>query len=199
MLDKEELLANAREPAKRAIPLQTFHKGKVQLLPTCSIRNLSVFSIWDTPGIVEPCKAISAIPSLVSEHTNKANCIAIVPYGTRVQGVWRYRTRSRPSRHGTQSPAVQIPGRARCCPSVLKHQRSGKTDRTTKSLEPSLGGMNLEDIAQPKCCRILETLRQNMTIPVWHDEQQGSATVILTGSLNALNLVGEASTAFASP
>ncbi|GJL59971.1 MAG: hypothetical protein NPIRA03_28280 [Nitrospirales bacterium] len=77
MLDKKELLTKAREPAKRAIPLHTFYKGKVLLLPKCSIRNLSVFSVWYTPGVAEPCKAISANPSLVYEYTNKANCIPI--------------------------------------------------------------------------------------------------------------------------
>ncbi len=191
MLEKDELLAKAKEPAKRAIPLHTFYKGKVQLLPKCSIRNLSDFSIWYTPGVAEPCKAISANPALVYEYTNKANCIAIVSDGTRVLGL------------GDIGPEAGLPvmegkallfkylGGVDAVPLCLGTNDPEELIRTAKLLEPSFGGMNLEDIAQPKCFRILDNLRRNMTIPVWHDDQQGSATVILAGLLNALHLVGK--------
>jgi len=191
MLDKEELLAKAKEPAKRAIPLHSFYKGKVQILPKCSIRNVRDFSIWYTPGVAEPCKAISANPALVYDYTNKANCIAIVSDGTRVLGL------------GDIGPAAGLPvmegkallfkylGGVDAIPLCLGTKDPEELIRTVKLLEPSFGGMNLEDIAQPKCFRILDSLRRNMTIPVWHDDQQGSATVILAGLLNALHLVGK--------
>lgn len=191
MLDKEELLAKAKEPAKRAIPLHTFYKGKVQLLPKCSIRNLSDFSIWYTPGVAEPCKAISAIPALAYEYTNKANCIAIVSDGTRVLGL------------GDIGPEAGLPvmegkallfkylGGVDAVPLCLDTKDPEELIRTVKLLEPSFGGINLEDIAQPKCFRILDSLRTKTTIPIWHDDQQGSATVILAGLLNALKLVGK--------
>ncbi len=191
MPDKEDLLAKAKEPAKRAIPLHSFYKGKVQLLPKCSIRNLSDFSIWYTPGVAEPCKAISANPSLAYEYTNKANCIAIVSDGTRVLGL------------GDIGPQAALPvmegkallfkylGGVDAIPLCLGAKDPEELIRMVKLLEPSFGGINLEDIAQPKCFRILDRLRRETTIPVWHDDQQGSATVILAGLLNALKLVGK--------
>ena len=81
MRTKEELLARATQPTEDALRLHPFYKGKVQVMPKCPIRNLGDFSVWYTPGVAASCRAIKEQPDLVYEHTNKANCIAIVTDG----------------------------------------------------------------------------------------------------------------------
>jgi malate dehydrogenase (oxaloacetate-decarboxylating) len=191
MPSREELLAKTKKPSEDALRLHPFYRGKVQVLPKCAVRDLSDFSVWYTPGVAAPCRAIQAEPELVYEHTNKANCIAIVSDGTRVLGL------------GDIGPQAGLPvmegkallfkylGGVDAVPLCLATKDPDELVRTVKCLEPSFGGINLEDIAQPKCFRILDTLRAEMHIPVWHDDQQGSATVLLAGLLNALEVVGK--------
>jgi malate dehydrogenase (oxaloacetate-decarboxylating) len=191
MLSKEELLARAKKPAEEAMRLHPFYKGKVQVLPRCPIRDFSDFAVWYSPGVAAPCRAIQADPRLVYEHTNKGNCVAVVSDGTRVLGL------------GDIGPEAGLPvmegkallfkylGGVDAVPLCLGTKDPDEFIRTVRLLEPSFGGINLEDIAQPKCFRILDTLRAEMTIPVWHDDQQGTATVLLAGLLNALKVVGK--------
>ena len=171
--------------------LHPLYKGKMQTLPKCPIRSFDDFAIWYSPGVAAPCRAIQAEPELVYTHTNKANTIAIVTDGTRVLGL------------GDIGPEAGLPvmegkallfkylGGVDAVPICLGTKDPDELIRTVKLLEPAFGAINLEDIAQPKCFRILETLRAEMAIPVWHDDQQGTATALLAGLLNALELVGK--------
>jgi malate dehydrogenase (oxaloacetate-decarboxylating) len=191
MLTKEELLAKAKKPAQDAMKLHPFYKGKIQIASKCAIRDFNDFAIWYTPGVAAPCRAIQAEPELVYEHTNKANCIAVVSDGTRVLGL------------GDIGPEAGLPvmegkallfkylGGVDAVPICLRTKDPDEFIRTVKLLEPSFGGINLEDISQPKCFKILDALRAEMDIPVWHDDQQGTATVLLAGLINALKIVGK--------
>ena len=191
MLTKEELLAKANKPAQDAMKLHPFYKGKVQIMSKCTIRDFNDFAIWYTPGVAAPCRAIQAEPELVYEYTNKANCIAVVSDGTRVLGL------------GDIGPEAGLPvmegkallfkylGGVDAVPICLDTKDPDEFIHAVKLLEPSFGGINLEDISQPKCFRILDTLRAEMDIPVWHDDQQGTATVLLAGLINALKIVGK--------
>jgi malate dehydrogenase (oxaloacetate-decarboxylating) len=191
MSTKEELLAKAQQPAADALRLHPFYRGKMQMIPKCPIRDVADFAVWYTPGVAAPCKAIEAAPDLVYEHTNKANSIAIVTDGTRVLGL------------GDIGPAAGLPvmegkallfkylGGVDAVPLCLGTKDPDEIIRTVMLLEPTFGGINLEDIAQPKCFRILDTLRTRMHIPVWHDDQQGTGTVLLAGLLGALKVVGK--------
>ena len=191
MTSKEKLLAKAQQPAQDALRLHPFYKGKVQVLPKCAIRDFTDFAIWYTPGVAAPCKAIQADPTLVYEHTNKANTVAIVSDCTRVLGL------------GDIGPEAGLPvmegkallfkylGGIDAVPLCLRTKAPDEIIRTVKCLEPSFGGINLEDIAQPKCFRILDVLRDELQIPVWHDDQQGTATVAVAGLINALKIVGK--------
>ena len=191
MLTKEELLAKANKPAQDAMKLHPFYKGKVQIMSKCTIRDFNDFAIWYTPGVAAPCRAIQAEPELVYEYTNKANCIAVVSDGTRVLGL------------GDIGPEAGLPvmegkallfkylGGVDAVPICLGTKDPDEFIHAVKLLEPSFGGINLEDISQPKCFRILDTLRAEMDIPVWHDDQQGTATVLLAGLINALKIVGK--------
>jgi len=159
-------MAQAKKPATDALRLHPMYKGKVQVMPKCPIRDLADFSVWYTPGVAAPCRAIEAQPELVYEHTNKANCIAIVTDGTRVLGL------------GDIGPEAGLPvmegkallfkylGGVDAVPLCLGTTDPDEFIRTVKLLEPSFGGINLEDIAQPKCFRILDSLRKEMSIPV---------------------------------
>ena len=191
MLTKEELLAKANKPAQDAMKLHPFYKGKVQIMSKCTIRDFNDFAIWYTPGVAAPCRAIQAEPELVYEYTNKANCIAVVSDGTRVLGL------------GDIGPEAGLPvmegkallfkylGGVDAVPICLDTKDPDEFIHAVKLLEPSFGGINLEDISQPKCFKILDTLRAEMDIPVWHDDQQGTATVLLAGLINALKIVGK--------
>ncbi|MBI5305734.1 MAG: NADP-dependent malic enzyme [Chloroflexi bacterium] len=188
---KEELLAKAKKPAADAMELHPFYRGKVETMLKCCVRDFNDFAIWYTPGVAAPCRAIQADPELVYQHTNKWNTVAVISDGTRVLGL------------GDIGPKAGLPvmeGKA------LLYKYLGGVDgvalmidskdpdviiNTVKLLQPSLGGVNLEDLSQPKCFRILDTLREQCEIPIWHDDQQGTATVTLAGLINALKVVGK--------
>ena len=168
-----------------------FYKGKVQIALKCPVRTYDDFAIWYTPGVAEPCKAIKENVELVFEHTNRGNTIAVVSDGTRVLGL------------GDIGPEAGLPvmegkallfkylGGVDAVPLVLRTKDADEFINVVKILEPSFGGINLEDIEKPKCFYILERLRKEMDIPVWHDDQQGTATVVTAGMINALKFVGK--------
>ncbi len=188
-VSKEELLRKANKPAEDAMYLHPFYKGKVEVSPKCCIRNIDDFAIWYTPGVAAVCKDIQAHPEKVYEHTNKGNMVAVVSDGTRILGL------------GDIGPEAGLPvmegkglifkylGGVDAFPICLKTKDPAEIIRTVQYLAPSFGGVNLEDIAQPKCFDILDELRRTMDIPVWHDDQQGTATVCLAGLINALKIV----------
>src|SRR5512138_1710593 len=191
MPSREELMAKARRPAQDSMRLHPFYKGKIQMMPKCAIRTLADFAIWYTPGVAAPCTAIQRQPELVYEYTNKANSVAIISDGTRVLGL------------GNIGPEAGLPvmegkallfkylGGVDAVPICIGTQDEQEIIRTVKALEPSFGGINLEDISQPKCFRVLDRLRAQMSIPVWHDDQQGSATALLAGLINAVKVTGK--------
>lgn len=191
MTEKAELLAKASKPAEEALRLHAYYKGKMQTLPKCAIRSLGDFSVWYTPGVAAPCKAIQADRELVYDYTNKGNTIAIVSDGTRVLGL------------GDIGPEAGLPvmegkallfkymGGVDAVPVCLNTKDPDELIRTVRLLTPSFGAINLEDIAMPKCFRILRELQDDCPIPVWHDDQQGTGTVLLAGLINALHVVGK--------
>jgi len=192
MLTKEELLAKAQKPARDAMRFHPHYRGKVQIAPKCPVRDVADFAIWYSPGVAAPCRDIAENPERVWEHTNRANSIAIVSDGSRVLGL------------GDIGPEAGLPvmegkallfkylGGVDAVPLVLRTDHPDELIAAVKLIEPTYGGINLEDIAQPKCFHILDTLRDEMHVPVWHDDQQGTATVLLAGLINALKIVGKA-------
>ncbi len=187
----EELLAKARKPAADAMRLHDFYHGKTQTALRCPVRTFQDFAIWYTPGVAAPCKAIQADPELVYQYTSKWNTIAVVSDGTRVLGL------------GDIGPKAGLPvmegkgllykylGGVDAVPIMLDTKDPDKIIDTVLMLQPAFGGVNLEDISQPKCFRILDTLREKAEIPIWHDDQQGTASVTLAGLINAVKLVGK--------
>jgi malate dehydrogenase (oxaloacetate-decarboxylating) len=191
VLNVTELLAKAQKPSVDAMKLHPFYRGKIETALKACIRSLDDFAIWYTPGVAAPCRAIEKDPELVYEHTNKWNTVAVISDGTRVLGL------------GDIGPKAGLPvmegkallfkwlGGVDAVPITLDTKDPDEIIRTTLLLQPAFGGVNLEDIAQPKCFRILDTLREKAEIPVWHDDQQGTACVTVAGLLNALKIIGK--------
>jgi len=190
-LQSEEALKKAFLPAQLALKYHPFYKGKVQMTLKVPVRSYDDFAIWYTPGVAEPCKLIHKDPEQVFEHTNRGNTIAVISDGTRILGL------------GDIGPEAGLPvmegkallfkylGGVDAIPLVLNVREADEIIKVVKALEPSFGGINLEDIEKPKCFYILETLRKQMNIPVWHDDQQGTATVTTAALINALKVVGK--------
>ena len=184
-------LAKAATPATEALKLHPFYRGKVQVLPKCPMRGADDFAIWYSPGVAAPCQAIVADPAEVYAHTNKGNTVAIVSGGTRVLGLGDIGPRAGLPVMEGKSLLFKYLGGVDAVPICLDTKVPDEIVAVVKAIAPSFGGINLEDIAQPKCFRILDALRCALDIPVWHDDQQGTATVVLAGLVNALTVVGK--------
>jgi len=187
----EELLQKAQQPAEDALRLHPFYKGKMETTLKCTVRGIDDFAIWYTPGVAAPCRDIKQHPEKVYQHTSKGNTIAVVSDGTRVLGL------------GDIGPKAGLPvmegkallfkylGGVDAVPIMLDTKDPDQFIDTVLLMQSSFGGINLEDIAQPKCFSILDELREKAEIPVWHDDQQGTATVTLAGLMNALKVIGK--------
>lgn len=186
-----ERLARAAKPAEDSLRLHALCRGKMQTLPKCPIRDFEDFAVWYSPGVAAPSRAIAADPEAVWTHTGRGNTIAIVTDGTRVLGL------------GDIGPEAALPvmegkallfkyfGGVDAVPICLATRDPDELVRTVELLEPAFGAINLEDIAQPKCFRVLDALRERLHVPVWHDDQQGTATALLAGLTNAARVVGK--------
>ena len=187
----EELLEKAKRPSKLALAYHPFYEGKAQIMPKCAIRSPADFAIWYTPGVAASCRKIAENPDEVWRHTNKGNYVAVVSDGTRVLGL------------GDIGPQAALPvmegkailfkylGGVDAFPVCLNTKDPDEIIRACELIEPTFGGINLEDLSKPKCFYILDEARKKLNIPVWHDDQQGTATVILAGLINALKIVGK--------
>lgn len=189
--NEQDLIKKAEQPGKDAMKLHPFYRGKIEIAPRCCIRSFQDFAIWYTPGVAKPCLAIKENPETVFLHTNKANFVAVVSDGTRVLGL------------GDIGPEAGMPvmegkailfkylGGVDAFPICVDTKDPDELIDFVLKLQPSFGGVNLEDISQPKCFKVLDTLREKARIPIWHDDQQGTAAVTLAGLVNALKIVGK--------
>ncbi|MEK6646066.1 MAG: malic enzyme-like NAD(P)-binding protein [Candidatus Firestonebacteria bacterium] len=176
---------------KEALLLHKKNKGKISVLSKVKIRNARDLSLAYSPGVAEPCREIAKDKSKIYTYTSKSNMVAVVSDGSAVLGL------------GNIGPFAALPvmeGKAilfkkfagiDAFPICLNTQDKDEIVNTVKLLEPVFGGINLEDISGPKCFYIEERLKKEMNIPVFHDDQHGTAVVVLAGLLNALKFVGK--------
>ena len=174
-----------------SLRLHRFYRGKIEVVPRVPVTQMEHFSVWYTPGVAEPSRAVSRDADLSFELTNRWNTIAVVSDGTRVLGL------------GSIGPEAALPvmegkallfkylGGVDAVPLVTRTRDPDALVEFVKAVEPSFGGINLEDIESPKCFYVLERLQKELNIPVWHDDQQGTALVTLAGLINALKIVGK--------
>jgi len=167
------------------------HKGKIETKSKVPVRNAEDLSLAYSPGVAEPCKEIFEDPQTVYDYTVKGNMVAVVSDGSAVLGL------------GNIGPEAAMPvmeGKAvlfksfagvDAFPICLNTNDVEKIIETVKLMEPTFGGINLEDIAAPRCFEIEERLKKEMNIPVFHDDQHGTAIVTAAGLLNALKLSGK--------
>ncbi len=176
---------------RKAIDLHALYKGKIQIAPKVPVKQASDFTFWYSPGVAAPCLEIKKDITKVYDYTNRDNTVAVATDGTRVLGL------------GDIGPEASLPvmegkalifkylGGVDAIPIAIKSKSPEHFMDVVQSLEPNFGGINLEDMAQPKCFGILDKLRNSMGIPVWHDDQQGTALVVLAGVINALKVVNK--------
>ncbi len=190
-LTVEERLELAKKPGKDAMIMHKYYGGKIEIVPKACIRSFDDFSIWYSPGVAEPCKDIAQNPDMVYEHTCKWNTVAVVSDGTRVLGLGDIGPEAAMPVMEGKAMLFKYLGGVDCVPICLDTKDPEKIIETVRLIAPSFGGINLEDISNPKCFDILDELRADCKIPVWHDDQQGTATVEVAGAINAMKLVGK--------
>lgn len=176
---------------EEALHMHRINQGKLETRSKVQVKNAKDLSLAYSPGVAEPCKDIYESPEKVYDFTMKGNTVAIVSDGTAVLGL------------GNIGPHAALPvmeGKAvlfksfagvDAFPICLNSTDVDKIVETVKLLEPSFGGVNLEDIAAPNCFVIEERLKKEAGIPVFHDDQHGTAIVTAAGLVNALKLVGK--------
>jgi len=187
----EAMLKKAYEPARLAMIYHPFYEGKIEVVPKCAVWDFSAFAIWYTPGVAEPCKAINKDKELSYIHTNRWNTVGVISDGTRVLGLGDIGPEAGMPVMEGKSLLFKYLGGVDAFPLCLGTKDPDKIIETVKILQPSLGGVNLEDISQPKCFYVLERLRNECEIPVWHDDQQGTGTIVAAGAVNAAKVVGK--------
>jgi len=176
---------------EEALHMHRLNQGKLETVSKVPVRNAVDLSLAYSPGVAEPCKDIYDKPDTVYDYTMKGNTVAVISDGTAVLGL------------GNIGPEAAMPvmeGKAvlfksfagvDAFPICLKTTDVDKIVETVKLLEPTFGGVNLEDIAAPNCFEIEERLKKEMNIPVFHDDQHGTAIVTVAGLVNALRLVNK--------
>lgn len=176
---------------EEALHMHRINKGKLESKSKVVVKNAKDLSLAYSPGVAEPCKMIYDKPETVYEYTMKGNMVAVVTDGTAVLGL------------GNIGPEAALPvmeGKAvlfksfagvDAFPICLNTTDVDKIVETVKLLEPTFGGVNLEDIAAPNCFEVEERLKKETNIPIFHDDQHGTAIVTVAGLLNALKLVGK--------
>jgi malate dehydrogenase (oxaloacetate-decarboxylating) len=176
---------------EEALHMHKVNKGKLETVSKIPVRDAKDLSLAYSPGVAEPCKEIYDKPETVYDYTMKGNMVAVVSDGTAVLGL------------GNIGPEAALPvmeGKAvlfksfagvDAFPICLATTDIDKIVETVKLLEPTFGGVNLEDIAAPNCFEIEERLKRETNIPVFHDDQHGTAIVTVAGLVNALKIVGK--------
>src|SRR5256712_2908569 len=190
-ISDEEKLRRANLPKELSAKYHPFYEGKVEIIPKVPIRGLDDFAIWYTPGVAEACLQIQADPQKVWRITIKWNNVAIVTDGTRVLGLGDIGPEAGLPVMEGKSLLFKYLGGVDAYPIPVATKEPEDIIQFVKWLTPAFGGVNLEDIAQPKCFGILERLRKETDIAVWHDDQQGTATINVAGVFNALKVVGK--------
>lgn len=174
---------------EQALKLHEQWGGKLETTSKCSVKSRKDLALAYTPGVAEPCKAIAENKNEVYRYTIKSNTVAVISDGSAVLGLGNI---------GAYAAMPVMEGKAvlfkefanvNAFPICLNTQDTEQIIQTIVNIAPAFGGINLEDISAPRCFEIEERLKQLLDIPVFHDDQHGTAIVVLAGIINALKIV----------
>jgi len=184
-------MSKKRDWFKESLELHFKYGGKLEVLPRVPIKGLQDFSIWYTPGVAEPSRAISKDPDLSFELTNRWNTIAVVSDGTRVLGLGNIGPEGALPVMEGKALIFKFLGGVDAFPLVHRAKSLESFLNLLEMIEPTFGGINLEDVESPKCFTLLEEAQKRLEIPIWHDDQQGTTAATLAGLINATKIVGK--------
>ena len=177
--------------SEEALRLHEAGKGKICIAGKFRLKDRNMLALAYTPGVAAPCMEIARDKSNVYKYTMKQNAVAVVSDGSAVLGLGNIGAEAAlPVMEGKCLIFKEFAG-IDAFPLCLKTQNQEEIVETVKNIAPVFGGINLEDIAAPKCFWVEDTLRKELDIPVFHDDQHGTAVVVLAGLINALNVVGK--------
>lgn len=174
---------------KNAIKLHKKLKGKIEIKNRYSLRTAKDLSLVYTPGVAEVSREIHRNRNKVYDYTSKWNNVAIVTDGSRLLGLGNFGPEAALPVMEGKSMIFKHFGRINAFPICLATQDKDEIIRTVKQIAPVFGAINIEDIESPKCLEVVEALQHDLDIPVFHDDQHGTATVVLAALINALQVV----------
>ena len=176
---------------EKALELHEKLQGKLETVSKTPVRTREDLALVYTPGVAEPCKVIAKDPAAAYTYTMKANTIAVVSDGSAVLGLGNIGPKAAMPVMEGKAVLFKEFGGVNAVPICLDTQDTEEIIKAVTWLAPAFGGINLEDISAPRCFEIEERLKETLDIPVFHDDQHGTAIVVLAGIINALKVVGK--------
>ena len=176
---------------EKALELHEKLQGKLETVSKTPVRTREDLALVYTPGVAEPCKVIAKDPAAAYTYTMKANTVAVVSDGSAVLGLGNIGSKAAMPVMEGKAVLFKEFGGVNAVPICLDTQDTEEIIKAVTWLAPAFGGINLEDISAPRCFEIEERLKETLDIPVFHDDQHGTAIVVLAGIINALKVVGK--------
>lgn len=176
---------------KEALKIHEENKGKLAVVSKVPLKNKDDLSIAYTPGVAEPCKEIHKDSELVYKYTAKGNTVAVISDGSAVLGLGNIGAKAAIPVMEGKAVLFKAFGGIDAFPICIETQDTDEIINIAKNIAPTLGGINLEDISAPRCFEIERRLQELVDIPVFHDDQHGTAIVVSAAAINALKIVGK--------
>ena len=177
--------------SEKALQMHEQWNGKIETTAKSHVNSREDLAIAYTPGVAEPCKVIAGDPDAAYKYTIKANTIAVVSDGSAVLGLGNIGARAAMPVMEGKAVLFKEFGKVNAVPICLDTQDTEEIIKTVVNIAPAFGGINLEDISAPRCFEIEARLKELLDIPVFHDDQHGTAIVVLAGIINALKVTGK--------
>lgn len=176
---------------EKALKLHEEWNGKLETKSKCTVKSAEDLALAYTPGVAEPCRVIAKRPEAAYTYTSKANTIAVISDGSAVLGLGNIGAKAAIPVMEGKAVLFKEFGNVNAVPICLDTQDTEEIIKTIVHLAPVFGGINLEDISAPRCFEIEKRLQELLDIPVFHDDQHGTAIVVLAGIINALKVTGK--------
>ena len=175
---------------EKALKLHEEWQGKIETVPKCAVETREDLATAYTPGVAEPCKEIAKDPQAAYTYTGKANTVAVISDGSAVLGLGNIGALAALPVMEGKCVLFKTFGDVNAVPIVIETQDTEELIKTIANIAPAYGGINLEDISAPRCFEVERRLKEMLNIPVFHDDQHGTAIVVLSAMINCLRLTG---------